>query len=411
MSGIPPGRFIGPTTQVRELASVTEIPEREWNRLVPDENFYLSHRWLRTLERNSAMPARYLVLRRGDNEILGALPCYVARSPGTNMLSDPGAVLATVTGSGTAADWLPSMLCGARVGYSSDLLLAPHQSSRTAVDTVRALVDALEHRAHELAVAGCAFLYLNQGGQRRILPHLTGWAPLFASAEAWLDVPWASFDEYVKWLPASRRSIVRRDVHRFQQGPCLLQEGQLANWYEQTARLQVNVQRKYAHPATVNAMSEMFSWWADDVGDCSVVFLCRQGDLLVGYSLAFRWGGTLYLRSAGMDYDQLTGSAEYFNVTYYAPIRYAIRHGLHRIHFGMESFRPKCLRGARLSPLWSAVRANRPVSRDLPAALRSWHERQARYWDDQYADLLHYRPSQAWQVVSPEREPVSPPRP
>lgn len=400
MSGIPPGRYLGPTAQVRELASVTEIPEHEWNRLVPEENFYLSHRWLRTLERNSAIPARYLVLRGNDNEILGTLPFYLASSPGTNMLSDPGAVLATVTSSGSATDWLPSLLCGARVGYSCDLLLAPHQPSPAAAGTVRTLVDALEQRAHELAVAGCAFLYLNQSGQRRILPQLAGWVSLFASAEAWLDVPWTSFEDYLTWLPASRRSIVRRDVHRFQQGPCVVQEGSLASWYEQAAQLQVNVQRKYAHPANVSAMSEMFSGWADDVGDCSVVFLCLRGNLLVGYSLAFRWGGTLYLRSAGMDYGQLTGSAEYFNVTYYAPIRYAIRHGLRRIHFGMESFRPKCLRGARLSPLWSAVRAHQPVSCDLPAALRSWNERQARDWDDQYADLLHYRPSQVWQIVS-----------
>ena len=61
---------------------------------------------------------------------------------------------------------------------------------------------------------------------------------------------------------------------------------------------------------------------------------------------------TLAVRAAGFAYERLRGAAEYFNLIYYRPIRWAYEHGVRQIHLGIGSLHTKTLRGGRLAPLW-----------------------------------------------------------
>lgn len=82
------------------------------------------------------------------------------------------------------------------------------------------------------------------------------------------------------------------------------------------------------------------------------MFTCCSAGQLVGFSLAYKWGGTLWLRAVGFDYGQLRGGYEYFNLVFYQPLYYAYACGLERLHLGRESYEAKVNRGGRLSPLW-----------------------------------------------------------
>lgn len=83
------------------------------------------------------------------------------------------------------------------------------------------------------------------------------------------------------------------------------------------------------------------------------MLLCAPpGEPPLGYCLYYLWGDTLFLRSAGFDYERLRNAAEYFNLVYYLPVRIAAAAGARWIHAGVEASEAKALRGALLRPLW-----------------------------------------------------------
>jgi predicted N-acyltransferase len=379
--------------------SLHSVDRRAWDRLVSGGNFYLSHGWLCSVERNRHLQVWYLLARTAEDRLVGALPVYWVPSGGGNRLSDHHALFIAATGAGTssASAWYPALQLGARTGYSNDLLVdtrLPRQ--RQAYLAQRLLRAALDLEAgHE--VRSIALLYLNQSGVSKVMPNLDkGWERLLTSAEAVMDIRWATFEEYVASLPKSRRSIVRRDTARFARSGCSIWLGKLSDWQERLAPLQLNVQRRHGHEQTLAFLRDYFAWCAAEVDDQSVAFLCKRGERLVGFSLAYRWADTLFMRSVGLEYELVGPQGEYFTLTFYAPIRYAVEQGLSRIHFGMESFVPKCLRGARLMPLWSALRASEPLGREWRRALSEWNQHKLDEWDQQYGRLLGYRPSEHW---------------
>lgn len=87
----------------------------------------------------------------------------------------------------------------------------------------------------------------------------------------------------------------------------------------------------------------------------AVVFACFDGNTVVGFALAYRWGGELALRVVGFDYGRLAGADEYAQLAVHAPLRYCYEHGLRRLHLGTESYEAKCRRGARARPLWAVT--------------------------------------------------------
>jgi hypothetical protein len=80
--------------------------------------------------------------------------------------------------------------------------------------------------------------------------------------------------------------------------------------------------------------------------------LYSPDDTLVGFCLYYVWRDTVYLRWLGIDYGELAGSREYFNLCYYAQIECAERLGVRWLHAGTKSVDAKAFRGARLRPLW-----------------------------------------------------------
>ena len=85
--------------------------------------------------------------------------------------------------------------------------------------------------------------------------------------------------------------------------------------------------------------------------------------------MSYAHDGVWYCRAAGFDYDRLTRNDFcYFNAGFYAPLRYALAEGAHRIELSMESYQAKLGRGCRLRPLSLALRSDEPGVADLLAA-------------------------------------------
>lgn len=378
-------------TKVTCHDSIADLPAAAWDALTGG-NIYLSHRWLRVVEADSRPPPAYLAAWSDDGLLAGGLPAYRLEQPPGNHLADPAAVIAGQPG---AAGWYPAVLGGARIGYASSILVSPALPRDGQAETCQALLDALAGHAAGTGCGSASLLYLDQRGAAQ-LACLPGWPLVFSSAEAVLDVSWDSFEEYLAGLTRHRRANVRSDLRHFAGSGLAARTVPLREVAEQAAPLAVNVQLKYGHQSSVARQVRFFGDCAAQLGDDALVFGCFAGARLAGFGLAFRWQDTLYVRSAGFDYGALPRMGEHFAVMYYEPIRYAIEHGLARVHFGTESFAAKVQRGCALRPLWSACWRGEPFSGADLRRLGELSRARLSGWDEDFGTVLGYRPSQAW---------------
>lgn len=376
-------------------SSIHELPTEAWDALTGG-NFYLSHRWLRVVEGDSRPPPAYFAAWSGDGSLSGGLPVYRLEEAPGNRLSDPGYVVGDRAGNG---GWYPALLGGARIGYSNQILVDAGLPAAGEAGVCRALLDSLARFGADEGFSGSSLLYLNQTGAAQ-LGDVSGWPLVFSTAEAVLDLTASSFEEYLAGLSRSRRESVRADLRDFSRSGLESRLVRLGEVIPAAAPLAVNVQHKYGHRSSSARQVRFFGDCAAKVGEDALVFGCFDGSRLIGFGLAFEWRDTLYMRSAGFDYDALPRRGEHFMVMYYAPIRYAIERGLARVHFGIESFSGKVRRGCSLRPLRSAARRSRPFSDEDLYRLDDVSRARLRTWDDEFASVLGYLPSQRWTTVS-----------
>lgn len=312
---------------VEVIDSLAEVARSQWNNLVGPTAFYQSYDWL-----------------RGQEEWSDAEPCYaLARRAGILV----GAMVAFEYRRDSAFITWPNrnaLLIGGRTGYHNEHL----------IDGDTGVLPALLAAMAERATAGGrdALMFDNLTGEaaEQLLAASTG-VLTARRVEAVVVNPGATFDSYLDGLSRLRAKEVRREERRFDASGIVLGRERLAEVYEEASPLLVQTMHRYHAEASVSATSAFLAEQARFVDEHSIVFTGRDAaGRLLGCVITFEHGPTLYLRSAGFDYDRLPGAYEYFNLAYYKPLRYGEAAGLTGLHLGSGSLATKVSRGARLAP-------------------------------------------------------------
>ncbi|MEV0621904.1 GNAT family N-acetyltransferase [Nonomuraea sp. NPDC050404] len=354
------------------------VGQADWDRLADGDDFYLSYRWLLTLE-GDPFASTYCVLARQDGVLVGALPVYDVRVEGSGFYA-PGRHRRALTGGGR---WL---VAGGRRGHHSGILLSGEEPRRRA--TLRALMEAGLRLAGERQARGLVWMYAPTRVARWL--HAEGASVAFDTVEACLVAD--GWDEYLAGLGGRRRKGTMRERRRFEQAGYDVAEQPLSECWPALAELVANLQQKYGHRTTTEAMRRVLAPQAEYLDDDSVAFTVRWEGRLVAGALQYRFGDTLYARMIGFDYDRLLNAYEYFNLSYYLPVQYMERTGLRRLHLGIESARVKAERGARLHPLWTVALPCDGSA--LDTAEHCVAERSA--WRERYDERV--LPAQDWDV-------------
>jgi predicted N-acyltransferase len=164
----------------------------------------------------------------------------------------------------------------------------------------------------------------------------------------------AGFEGFLDRFPRARRKNVRHEVRAFAAAGATVTTCRLGDVLPRVAALMGAHQRKYGDLVTDAQMARYLRLQEAYLGETSTVFVEeRDGDIL-GFTLYYAHGGTLYSRAGGFDPRRAAPYA-YFNVSVYAPIRHAIERGLTTLDLGLGSYQAKRLRGADVTPLWSVV--------------------------------------------------------
>jgi hypothetical protein len=366
---------------VRTVRSLEEIGAAEWDTAADPGGFYLSHEWLRLVAADPSATAEYLLGYDGDR-LAAVLPLYDVHIENLGLYRPSGLADGRWRGR--------YLLAGSRRGFLNGFLVDPGLPGERRAEAFRALLPVVKDRVGASGADGALFLHLTAEAAAEMSQAAAGeftGLPLLTLVDAAIEVPGDGLEDYVRSIPSHARRKVRREMKVFGEAGYEVAEERLTDCLAEAKSLVCNLQHRYGHVDDDEKWRSELDHMARLLGHRGVVFSARRRGALVGFALGYPFGGTLYMRRCGFDYDALQDAFEYFNLGYYLPLQYAYRNGLRRLHLGPTAYEAKVRRGAVLAPLWSLAvfdgTAPGPAASDRATDL-AWNRKTVGEWSGRY---------------------------
>lgn len=345
--------------------SVTDFGIDEWDSLAADSTFMMSHGWLAASERIRGIRPRYLAVR-SDRPLLGALPCYIDAT-GEHSRYQPSFIL---PGESRSAGG-PWVIGGSPAGYESNVLVVRGMSAGDATKILRMLLAAAAELCVSVGAPGIALSHLPPADVALLRAVHQTWTAFEGPPNAVIDLPSGGFEGYLSTLSRGRQAAVKREIRAFERAGYGYHVGRLSEGWSAAAKLIAQLESKYGNEIETDIIQRSLRLQMKTLDDRSYLVSCRGRDgIAVGCCLLYKWGETLYARSAGFNYARLRGAFEYFNLVIYQSVRLAYSLGCRRLHLGMGSYDAKTARGATLRSGWWMLQAanGRPYLRPAGSA-------------------------------------------
>ncbi len=323
------------------VASIDEIPARDWNRLAGDANPFLRHEFLAALERHdcvspdSGWQPQHIVVRRGDTPIAAA-PLYLKGHSYGEFVFDWSWADAYERAGGRYYPKLlsaipftpvpgPRMLCGA----------APDPGAR------EALAEAALELARRHRVSSLHWLFLGEADARALgaAGHLERTGCQFH----WHNPGYRDFQDYLDALTSKRRKQVRKERREAAAAPVEVitlpgSEVREGDWHAYHRLYASTYDRKWGYPSLT---PEFFCEIGHTMGDAVVLVLARREGRTVAGAHLLRGSDALFGRNWGCTEHH---RALHFEMCYYRGIELCIGAGLARFEAGAQG-EHKMMRG------------------------------------------------------------------
>lgn len=262
-----------------------------------------------------------------------------------------------------AAGEYPRLLVSAATGYGSPMVSA----GAAAGDDVAALAAVLISHAKD---SGATPVVLHCPGGNPLLAALAdqGFTVGVTDLYPTLELPGDTMADYLDDLPRGRRGNVRHEIKARERGSAHIYVGERARPHLATAaRLSASAYRQRDQPGDDARAIPIYGRLLDRCGDDFVLTMVSDENGPVASACLVAGGTDLLLYSAGLQQPRSRAVAGYFNAAYYLPVEFAYQRGLRRVLLGPTGWHAKRLRGARFTPLCSAVPTGAAALADLLA--------------------------------------------
>jgi uncharacterized protein len=357
------------------VGSIAEIDAAAWDSLATND-VYARHGWLLSLEQNvadAADPVYFLL--ESDDALVGAAACYRFHN------AYPSPVDALLLGrlAGPAARlgirFGPVLACMPLIGHGRHLLWRDDDRHPNLV--IRALLDAVAEHARTERLS-LAFAKLPDT-EEALLAALAarGFSGIMNWPLAYIDICWDTFEEYLSSLAPGVANKVRREYAAPPKaGVSLREEISFAKIAEELFALVEANHRLYSHEP-LGIAPGLFTALARLHKDNSVVTVARTQDKISGAALLLSAGNCAGGPLIGVSSDDANRKAfAYFNLAFYAPIRWCIEHGINRLFLGAGLYDMKRRRGCSMLGLTMSIQHRTASGRMLWNAVGVLH----RYW-------------------------------
>ncbi|MBD1837081.1 GNAT family N-acetyltransferase [Coleofasciculus sp. FACHB-501] len=321
-----------PRYSVAWINKIAEVPQAEWDAIaLPLKTPFLEWDWLNNMETSGSVGAKtgwlptHLTIWR-DRQLIGAAPLYLkGHSYGEFVFDHQWADLAQRLG----VQYYPKLLGMSPMtpaeGYR--FLIAPGEDED---ELTELMVEAIDHFCQKNRISGCHFLYVDPEWRPILERH--GFTPWLHHSFIWQNTGFNTFDDYLGAFNANQRRNIKRERKAVEK-----------------AGLQIRTLTGDEIPKPLFSLMydfyadtcDKFGWWGSKYltrrffeqlhprYSHRVLFVAaydEENDLHpIGMSFCLTKGEQLYGRYWGsyQDIDCL-----HFNACYYAPIEWAIAHGI-----------------------------------------------------------------------------------
>ncbi|MBD1941660.1 N-acetyltransferase [Coleofasciculus sp. FACHB-64] len=321
-----------PRYSVAWINKIAEVPQAEWDAIaLPLKTPFLEWDWLNNMETSGSVGAKtgwlptHLTIWR-DRQLIGAAPLYLkGHSYGEFVFDHQWADLAQRLG----VQYYPKLLGMSPMtpaeGYR--FLIAPGEDED---ELTELMVEAIDHFCQKNRISGCHFLYVDPEWRPILERH--GFTPWLHHSFIWQNTGFNTFDDYLGAFNANQRRNIKRERKAVEK-----------------AGLQIRTLTGDEIPKPLFSLMydfyadtcDKFGWWGSKYLTRRffeqlypqyrhrVLFVAaydEENDLHpIGMSFCLTKGEQLYGRYWGsyQDIDCL-----HFNACYYAPIEWAIAHGI-----------------------------------------------------------------------------------
>ena len=342
----------------------------QWDTLARHASFYSSSDFLRYGERCPEETFKIEVSEPGH--LVAGVAGWLSLGGGHPFL-EPAMLLRDV---GLAP--APYLVLGSPRAFFGEFLL-PGAGGETR------LLDAIRQHQQRTEATGAVGLYIDEASGRR-MAHAAGRPPLLLGFNAAIDVP-STFDGYLNELPVRRRAKIRREISACAAAGMRVGIESIPDCVADLSPLIVESERRHGIRAERRTVHEnLMAQYACYPGNVLVFTARDSSGTLCGGAVAHVDRNSVHMRILGVDKER--GQAFlYFNLGYYAPLRFAAETGRAELSLGMEAFEAKLLRGARLEPRWAVDVSAEPLWNSQTAT--GWNRRRLAALDELLPSSIH----------------------
>lgn len=319
---------------VQVVQRIDEVPAKDWDALVGQDNPFVEHAFLALLESTGCVGGRtgwqprHVVVRDG-RYVLGALPCYRRTDSYGEFIFDWSWAQAAAR---AGIDWYPKLTSAIPFTPATGPRLLVHPDADVAA--VRALLSsALMELTRAERCSSSHVLFCRDDEAAALADH--GFARRASLQFHWRNEGWTTFEEFLHALRHDDRKQIRRERRRVVEAGV---ETELVAGTEVPAALWPRLYdlyastsaRKWGRPYLTRAF---FDELPRVLGHRALLGLARRNGELVAMTLSFEKGRHIYGRSWGAS-EEIPGL--HFELCYYRLIERAVAMGATLVEAGAQ---------------------------------------------------------------------------
>jgi uncharacterized protein len=340
----------GERLSVRMVEKLADVPAAAWDACAGDENPFLSHAFLESLEASGSATAKtgwlpqHLLLEDGDGRVLGAVPLYLKSHSYGEYVFDHGWASALERAGG---HYYPKLQCCVPFTPATGprLLLHPEAGEDAADLLVAALVEVARRRK----VSSLHVTFPTEGEWERL--GKAGFLRRIGRQFHWENNGYRDFDDFLEALNSRKRKQIRRERREAVLGLEIetLTGGALEKkHWDAFYRFYISTSdRKWGSAYLTRSFFDLLG---ERMADKVALVMVKEGSRYVAGALNLIGRDTLFGRNWGCNGDF---PFLHFEACYYRAIDFAIARGLKRVEAGAQG-QHKIQRGYLPCPTYSA---------------------------------------------------------
>jgi predicted N-acyltransferase len=338
--------------EVKPYFSIQDIGQANVDTIAKDPFF--TYGWFRTLETQKSYSLTPLYLTASSNDTIQAIiPCFIREN------SHP-LFLPLKLGDKIGVFQNSRLTVGSSLCRYTKVIFREKTDKNMALALLSNQIDSF-CSSNRILVSYFPFVFENDIALMTTLPQC-GYMKSHGATSYHIDIRFSDFEDYLSGLESKNRKNIRREIKKCQQNGIKIQETSISHYSKDFERLYYNLATKYDKKAKMTIDSYLLNLLNNHVGDKSKAFVAIKDEKVIGFSILVEHAGVLAVWLTGYNYNlQSKTDFAYFNLCYYAPIKYAIDSGIKRINFSSSCDEVKLARGCKAEQTYFFAKAHKKI--------------------------------------------------